>query len=109
MSKAKTYGATDLDAVVDPTVRALATFAPPLPLAPPLATIATIATNATTPDARTAELNALAHATLDAASFWGDGHRGVARLRFGANARGGLAGATVVLEDDGGRMRLVVE
>jgi len=59
--------------------------------------------------ARMAEAQALACAMVERASFWGDGTRGLARLRFGTNARLGLSGATVVLEHDGDKIALRIE
>ncbi|MGZ3418679.1 MAG: hypothetical protein ACXVEE_12480 [Polyangiales bacterium] len=53
--------------------------------------------------------HALAPELLDQAAFWGDGSRGVARLRFGSRAKGGLAGATVTLEHDGEALSLRIE
>lgn len=46
---------------------------------------------------------------VEKAAFWGDGQRGVARLRFGKSARGGLAGASVMLEHDGDTVHVRVE
>jgi hypothetical protein len=51
----------------------------------------------------------LAPELLDQAAFWGDGARGVARLRFGSRAKGALRGATVTLEHDGEALSLRVE
>jgi hypothetical protein len=51
----------------------------------------------------------LATELLEKAAFWGDGHRGVARLRFGKTARNGLAGASVTLEHDGDTIALRVD
>lgn len=70
---------------------------------------------ATPPTAKPVEASAatatqtLAPELLDQAAFWGDGSRGVARLRFGSRARGGLAGATVTLEHDGEALSLRIE
>jgi hypothetical protein len=58
---------------------------------------------------RTAELHALATAVVERAALWGDGARGVARLRLGARAGRGLASATLTLEHDGERVRLRIE
>jgi hypothetical protein len=51
----------------------------------------------------------LAPELLDQAAFWGDGARGVARLRFGSRAKGALRGAMVTLEHDGEALSLRVE
>jgi hypothetical protein len=80
-----------------PWLTLAATF-PPAPEAP---------TQAVT--TRAAEVQALASALVERAAFWGDGSSGGARLRFGPNAKGGLAGATVILEHAGGRLRMRVE
>ena len=93
----------------DPTVRAAALLAPP----PIPTTSDVIAQNASATEtgagARAAEVQALASAMVETAAFWGDGRKGLARLRFGRDARGGLAGATVVLESDGGAISLHIE
>ena len=91
---------------LDPTVRALAALAPPRPascLAAPMPVPVPLG------DALAREVHALALATLERAAFWGDGRQGVARLRFGARARGGLAGTTVTLEVTDGRVAVRVE
>ncbi len=51
----------------------------------------------------------LAVELVEKAAFWGDGTRGVARLRFNGRARAGLANATITLEHDGDEMHLRVE
>ena len=51
----------------------------------------------------------LAAELVEKAAFWGDGTRGLARLRFGGKARAGLANATVTLEHDGDEVFLRVE
>lgn len=51
----------------------------------------------------------LAAELVEKAAFWGDGTRGLARLRFGSKARAGLANATVTLEHDGDEVFLRVE
>jgi hypothetical protein len=84
---------------------------PPSPLAP--ATTSSPAT-AASPEhahaqARLEEIHALANAVVERASFWGNGERGLARLRLGARAARGLEGATVVLEHDDGVVRLRIE
>lgn len=86
------------DLALDPALRSLAQLAPPAaPAAAPPAPAAPTATPAPL------DPSAMA-AVVEAAAFWGDGARGLARLRFGHRARGGLAGATVTLtraQDDG--------
>jgi len=51
----------------------------------------------------------LAAELVEKAAFWGDGTRGVARLRFTGRARSGLANATITLEHDGDATHLRVE
>jgi len=46
---------------------------------------------------------------VEQAAFWGDGTRGLARLRFNGRARAGLAHATVTLEHDGDTVHLRVD
>ena len=81
------------DEPLDNAARTALLLAPPQPppIAPPTSTSAPM----TTIDPR------LATELLEKAAFWGDGHRGVARLRFGKTARSGLSGATITLEHDG--------
>lgn len=43
---------------------------------------------------------------LDRVALWSDGHAGLARLRFDARARGGLAAAAVTLEHRDGVLRI---
>jgi hypothetical protein len=77
-------------------------FAPPaLPIAPPPSP----PTTAHSPAAQTTQT--LAPEVLEQAAFWGDGSKGVARLRFGKNARGVLSGSSVTLEHDGESLRIV--
>lgn len=95
-------------AMLDPSGRGALLLAPPVTST---SSIASTGSNASTTHeaARAAEIAALAHLTVDGASFWGNGTKGVARLRFGRDARGGLAGSTVTLEHDGERLSLSVE
>ena len=81
-------------------------------LAPPLHVTLRVEHAQTSPGSsalRASEVQAAAQALVERAAFWGDGTRGVARLRFGAGARCGLSGATVVLEHDGDRLSMRVE
>jgi len=87
---------------LDPSARTLAQLAPPMPVAP--ATPAPVQ-----PSGTTAIDPNLAAELVERAAFWGDGARGLARLRFGSKARAGLAGGTVTLEHDGDVLRLRVE
>ncbi len=66
-------------------------------------------TSSTAPHAHAEEVQALAVALVERAAVWGDGERGVARLRLGSRAKGELAHATVLLEHDGERLRLRVD
>lgn len=85
------------DVAVDTATRTAVLLSPP-PSAPPPVT------------ARPSPIpHQLATELLEKAAFWGDGERGIARLRFGSRARAGLAGATVTLEHDGDAMHLRVE
>lgn len=97
------------DAALDAAARTVAQLGPPAPFAtppasplapPPLAS--PIVPGAPSPAA--VETQTLALELLDRAAFWGDGVRGIARLRFGTKARSGLAGATITLEHDGERL-----
>lgn len=90
------------DDPLDSATRTAVLLAPPAPSATPLAA-ATTTTTTTTIDPR------LASELLEKAAFWGDGHRGVARLRFGKTARSGLSGATITLEHDGESISLRVD
>ena len=92
---------------LDPAARSAMLLAPPPSAAPTPTPAFPLAPSATA--ARTAEAHALASAMVERAAFWGDGTRGLARLRFGANARHGLSGATVVLEHDGDKIALRIE
>jgi hypothetical protein len=78
-------------------------------LAPPMTAHVTPTAPGTSTLARAEEVQALASAVVERAAVWGDGTRGVARLRLGARASGGLASATIVLEHDGERLRVRVE
>lgn len=86
---------------LDPAARAATLLAPPPFVAPTPPPVSAPVATAIDPNVA-AEL-------LERAAFWGDGTRGLARLRFGSRARGGLAGATVVLEHDGDAVRLRVD
>ncbi|MBI2393269.1 MAG: hypothetical protein HYV09_27035 [Deltaproteobacteria bacterium] len=87
---------------LDPAARAATLLAPPPGIAPPAPP------PAGAPSAPSIDPN-IAAELLERAAFWGDGTRGLARLRFGSRARAGLAGATVVLEHDGDSVRLRVD
>jgi hypothetical protein len=64
---------------------------------------------ASPPPTDVAALHALASAVVERAAVWGDGERGVARLRLGGRASRGLASATITLEHDGERLRLRID
>jgi hypothetical protein len=89
----------DVAPLVDPLARSLA---------PPSSPIAK-ATIVPAEHPAAVTTHTLAPELLDQAAFWGDGSRGVARLRFGSRAKGGLAGATVTLEHDGEAVSLRIE
>src|SRR5690606_19838790 len=91
------------EVVLDPSARSLAQLAPP---ATPAA--ATTVTEAAPPPARALDPTVMA-AVVETAAFWGDGARGLARLRFGHRARGGLSGATVTLVHDDDAVSVRVE
>jgi hypothetical protein len=55
------------------------------------------------------DLLAMAQAVVEHAAVWGDGEQGLARLRLGARARGGLANRTVELTTDGDQVRVRVD
>lgn len=94
------------DDALDPLARNLAPLAPPAsPAVTPIDAVAASVASSTTPS----DPHVLATELLEAAAFWGDGTRGVARLRFGARASRGLSGATVALEHDGEVLRLRVD
>jgi hypothetical protein len=76
-----------------------------VPRAMPVATAAP----APAPSAAAVVTQTLAPELLDQAAFWGDGARGVARLRFGSRAKGALRGAMITLEHDGEGLSLRVE
>jgi hypothetical protein len=70
-------------------------------LAPPSTSPATRPTEVTPPpSALPPDAHAIALEVVERLSIWGDGTRGLARLRFGGRARGGLAGASVSIEQD---------
>ena len=86
---------------LDPAARMVAQLAPP-PSTP------VVAAQQSSPGAPSIDPH-LAHELVERAAFWGDGTRGLARLRFGGKARAGLSGATVTLEHDGESLRLRVD
>ncbi len=88
--------------VLDPSARSLAQ------LAPPASPAAIAPSEAPSPPARALDPTVMA-AVVETAAFWGDGARGLARLRFGPRARGGLSGATVTLVQDDGAVAVRVE
>lgn len=88
---------------LDAAARTVAQLAPPAPPPPVTATAASATPSGPTIDPQ------LAQELVERAAFWGDGARGLARLRFGSKARAGLAGATVTLEHDGEAVRLRVD
>ena len=88
---------------LDSAARTAALLAPPAHLPPvPAAPPKTATTAPSLQPHVAAEL-------LEKAAFWGDGTRGLARLRFNGRARAGLANATITLETDGDEMHLRVE
>jgi hypothetical protein len=108
-SRSTAEHAADSDAaLLDPAARSALLLAPPVPPGTPKPASPTLDSVPASAQ-RAAEAHALATALVERAAFWGDGTRGLARLRFGHGARLGLSGATVVLEHDGEHLALRIE
>lgn len=78
-------------------------------LAPPAHVVTAAAPPPPLPATPPAIAQQLAVELVEKAAFWGDGTRGVARLRLNGRARAGLANATITLEHDGDEMHLRVD
>lgn len=95
---------------LDPLLRVLGTpyAATPLPPSPPPSPIGG-APAPRSSDAQLATSLERASDVLEKVALWGDGHSGVARLRFDARARAGLSAASVTLEHHDGVLSIVAE
>lgn len=95
---------------LDPLLRVLGTpySATPLPPSPPPAPIGAAPAPKPT-DAQLATSLERASDVLEKVALWGDGHSGVARLRFDARARAGLSAASVTLEHHDGVLSIHAE
>ncbi|MBK7395951.1 MAG: hypothetical protein IPJ34_06500 [Myxococcales bacterium] len=95
---------------LDPLLRVLGTpySATPLPPSPPPPSIGGAPAPKST-DAQLATSLERASDVLEKVALWGDGHSGVARLRFDARARAGLSAASVTLEHHDGVLSIHAE
>jgi len=89
------------DDPLDPTMRQVAHFAPPLAMGPPEA--ASFQTDAQVQARAQASLEDVLPAIVRRIAWAGDGRKGSLRLEFGAGA---LAGGTLVVHADDGRVRV---